>query len=315
MAETRRYLVIGGCGFIGSHITDYLVDTGHEVLVLDALSSGSLKNIRTSTMKDSFIKGDVAKQSDLEKCIKRIRPHVIFNLAAMNLLGSLKDPWRDLTVTGLGTMNVLEIVRKKRFIERIVFASSGSVYGEAKYSPQDERHPLQPSSPYGASKLLAEKYHDVWRRIHGLSYSCLRLYNVYGPRQDFSRQGGVVPIFINRMMNRKRPMVEGSGKQRRCFTYVSDVVHAFELAAKHPRADGLTFNVASKEVCTILELIKKINKLLGSNLKPVFTEPRPGDIMDFRPDITLAETRLGYKPSISMNQGLSNTIDWLKSFN
>jgi UDP-glucose 4-epimerase len=224
----------------------------------------------------------------------------------------MKDPRRDLMVTGIGTINVLEVARKSHFVERVVFASSGSVYGEARYSPQDEVHPLEPTSPYGATKLLAEKYFRVWKELYDVSYSSLRLYNVYGPRQDYSRQGGVIPIFISRMLKGQRPMIEGSGRQKRCFTHVTDVVRAFALAADHPQADGLMFNVASKEVCTVLDLADKLNSLLGTSIEPIFGPPRLGDIMDFRPDINLAEKKLGYEPKISLDEGLASTIDWLR---
>ena len=312
MPETRRCLVVGGAGFIGSHLTEALVSRGDEILVLDALSSGVLRNLSPFLDKSDFMRGDVSKAETVEKCVKRNRPQIIFNLAATNLLGSLKDPVRDLMITGTGTINLLEVARKSHFVERIVFASSGSVYGEARYSPQNEAHPLEPTSPYGAAKLLAEKYLGVWRDLYDVSYSSLRLYNVYGPRQDYSRQGGVIPIFISRMLGGQQPMIEGSGRQKRCFTFVTDVVRAFILASQHPRSDGLTFNVASKEVCTILELVEKLNRLIGTSIEPTFGPPRPGDIMDFRPDISLAEEKLGYKPKVSLDEGLASTIDWLR---
>ena len=306
-------MVIGGCGFIGSHLAEHLANKGDDVLVLDNLSSGNLGNVRGFLGKPRIVQGDVINLRLLEKCFKEIRPNIVFNLAATNLLGSLRDPVRDLSVTAYGSLNILELARRSRFIDRVVYASSGSVYGEAEYSPQDESHPLRPSSPYGATKLLAEKYHDVWHRLYHISFSALRLYNVYGPRQDYSRQGGVIPIFINRMLDNKPPIVEGSGKQKRCFTYVEDVVRAFSLASEHPKADGLTFNVASKEVCTVLELVRKLNLIMGTDLEPTFGPPRLGDIMDFRPDISLAERRLGYKPRVRLEEGLSHTIEWLKS--
>ena len=312
MAETRRCLVIGGAGFIGSHLVEFLSERGDDVLVLDNLSSGALKNVSLASKRVSVVRGDISNQSHLEKCVSKIRPQLIFNLAATNLLGSLKDPAKDLRITAVGSLNVLEMARKSHFVERVIFASSGSVYGEAVYSPQDEGHPLGPNSPYGATKLLAEKYHEVWRKLYHISFSSLRLYNVYGPRQDCSRQGGVIPIFINKMLGRERPTVEGSGRQKRCFTYVTDVVRAFALASEHPEADGLTFNVASKEVCTVLELVDKLNQLMGTHIDPVFAQPRPGDVMDFRPDISLAEKKLGYKPRVSLEEGLSHTIEWLK---
>jgi UDP-glucose 4-epimerase len=312
LPETRRCLVIGGAGFIGSHLTETLVKRGDEILVLDALSSGNFRNISPFTDKKDFMRGDVSKAEAIEKCVRILRPQIIFNLAATNLLGSLKDPMRDLMVTGAGTINLLEAARKSHFVERVVFASSGSVYGEARYSPQDEGHPLEPTSPYGAAKLLAEKYLTIWKELYDISYSSLRLYNVYGPRQDHSRQGGVIPIFISRMLRGQRPMIEGSGRQKRCFTYVTDVVRAFILAAQHPQADGLTFNVASKEVCTVLELVEKLNGRIGTSVEPVFGPPRPGDIMDFRPDIGLAEKKLGYKPRVTLDEGLASTIDWFR---
>ena len=280
--------------------------------MLDALSSGTFRNVSPFLDKNDFTNGDISKADSLKKCVKRIRPQIIFNLAATNLLGSLKNPARDLMVTGAGTINLLEVARKSRSVQRVVFASSGSVYGEARYSPQDEAHPLEPTSPYGSTKLLAENYLRVWKELYDVSYSSLRLYNVYGPRQDYSRQGGVIPIFISKMLGGQKPMVEGSGRQKRCFTYVTDVVRAFMLASQHPKADGLTFNVASKEVCTILELVEKLNRLLGTRIDPVFRSPRPGDIMDFRPDISLAERRLGYRPKVKLDEGLASTIDWLR---
>jgi len=310
--QNKKVIVTGGIGFIGSHIVDELVKRGCKVTVIDDFSKGSAKNLHWAKNNGeiNIVKGSVENYDLMERLVADCG--IIFHEAALNLLLSNQNPIKDLLVNTLGMLNILEAARELGTIDTIVYASSGSVYGEPIYNPQDEEHPLNPTSPYGISKLAAEKYVLLWHKLFDVNTIALRYYNVYGPRQDYGETGGVIPIFIKRVIQNKPPIIEGDGAQERCFTHVSDVVNANILAAENERAWGDAYNIGTEEIITIKDLAHLIVELEGSDLRPEYAAPRMGDVKIFRPDITKAKNKLNYYPRITLKQGLPGVIEWMK---
>jgi UDP-glucose 4-epimerase len=308
----RRILVTGGAGFVGSHLVDRLVELDCEVTVLDDLSNGSRENLEHAQCQGGarLVTGSVADAALTHELIVAGGCDVVFHLAALNLLRSIEDPARDLQVNAAGTLNVLRCVQESRTKPIMVFSSTGSVYGNPAYQPQDERHPLEPVSPYGVSKLAAEKYVLLWAKLFGVRTVALRYYNVYGPRQGYHEQGGVVGIFLSRVLNGFPPVIEGTGLQERCFTYVSDVVQANLLAAQTDSAWADVYNVGTTEITTILDLAKMVLCLCECDLAPNFAERRLGDVDLFRPDIRKAQKAFGYSPHVLLSEGLRRTMNW-----
>ena len=210
----------------------------------------------------------------------------------------------------LGTLNILMAMKELNPGCTLVYASTGSVYGEPQYNPQDEGHPLRPVSPYGVSKLAAERYVSLWTQLYHTRAAMLRYYNVYGPRQNYGKKGGVIGIFIDRVLRGEPPIIEGTGENERCFTYVDDVVNANLLAATRKSAIGHPVNIGNTEITTIKALADMTIELGKKDLKPVYGPARVGDIAVFRPDISLAEKLLGYRPAVMIREGLQKTLDW-----
>ena len=310
--QNKSVLVTGGIGFIGSHIVDELVKRGCKVTVIDDFSKGTINNLQWA--KDNgelkIVKGCVENFDLVGRLLEDCS--IVFHEAALNLLLSNRNPIKDLLVNTLGMLNILESARELGTIDIIVYASSGSVYGEPVYNPQDEEHPLSPTSPYGISKLAAEKYVLLWHKMFDVNTVALRYYNVYGTRQDYGETGGVIPIFIKRVLQDKPPIIEGDGTQERCFTHVSDVVNANILAAENEKAWGDVFNIGTEEIITIKDLAHLIIELEEKNLKPEYAAPREGDVKIFRPDITKAKKILNYYPKITLKHGLPGVINWMK---
>lgn len=308
----RKILVTGGAGFVGSHLVDRLVEMKCQVTVLDDLANGDERNLDYAQESGylTFVLGSVEDEALVYRLVVEEGCELIFHLAALNLLRSLEDPYRDLRVSALGTLNLLRAMQESPVGPVMVYSSTGSVYGEPQYQPQDENHPLEPVSPYGISKLAAEKYVLLWHRLFDVRTVALRYYNVYGPRQDYSPKGGVVGIFINRVLHGHPPVIEGTGYQERCFTFVNDVVRANLLAATTETAWGEVYNIGTTEITTIRVLADMVLELCRSDLKPTYAPRRLGDIDMFRPDISRAEQRLGYRPTVPLRAGLQKTIAW-----
>lgn len=308
----KRVLVTGGAGFIGSHLADYLAGIHCRVVVLDDLSNGSEDNLARARASGDvrLVVGSVEDYPLVERLVAE--SEVIFHQAALNLLRSVEDPARDLTVNALGTLNLLLAMQRTDAAQVLVYGSTGSVYGEPEYNPQDEGHPLNPVSPYGISKLAAEKYVLLWHRLFGVNTIALRYYNVYGPRQVYGPKGGVIGIFLSRVLQGLPPVIEGDGGQERCFTYVSDVVRANVLAACTESAWGAVYNIGTEEVTTVAELAALALQLCDSRAEPLYAPPRVGDVRTFRPNIALAAQYLGYRPRTPLAEGLRYTKEWLQ---
>ena len=262
-----KCLVTGGAGFIGSHICEYLAGEGHEVISVDNYVTGKREN-HVAGVK--YIEADVLDA--LDEVMHGV--DVIYNNAASKKTVCLKDPRKDLDTNAKGTFNLLELAVKHK-VKRFVHASTGSVYGEPQYAPQDERHPLNPVSYYGVSKLAGERYVEVYRKMYRLSTTILRYFHVYGPRQDSSGEGGVVAIFADRIKRGKPITIFGTGDQERSFTYVGDVVKANMVAG-----EGV-YNVASGRQFTLKQLIRAIEMITGKKAKIRYDKWQAGDIREF----------------------------------
>lgn len=304
----KRFVVTGGAGFIGSHIVETLLALGAgEVVAIDDLSNGKAANVRSDDDRVRLVREDVRKFD--YPSLGRVDG--VFNEAARALLPSFEDPVTDLEVNTGGTIRLLEYAR--RFDVKVVHASSGSVYGNPVSMPISETHPLNPISPYGSSKLASEFYCSMYHREYGLDVSMLRYFNVYGPRQTVSEEMGVIPIFVSRALRRTPLRIFGDGKQTRDFLNVADVVQANLLAFESTRARGQIMNVGGqgKEI-SILALANTVMDLCGFNAPLVFADPKPGDIRRLLADNTLARDLIGYVPSVSIEQGLREYIEYAR---
>jgi UDP-glucose 4-epimerase len=300
----RRFLVIGGAGFIGSHITDRLLSYGGEVVVLDDLSSGKAGNLIHGNRSLKIVDGD-SRYFDFDSLGVF---DGIFNEAARALIPSFKDPFTDLSVNAGGLIRVLEYARRRD--TKVVHASSGSVYGNPEKIPISEDHPLKPISPYGVSKLASEFYCSMYHREFGMDVVALRYFNVYGPRQAVSEDMGVIPIFVKRALAREPLKIFGDGKQTRDFLNVEDVVAANLFAHRSEMSAGKIMNIGGggSEV-SIEELAKTIMRQCGSNTPVVYAAAKPGDIRRLVADNSLASRTIGYEPTVSLEVGLKQYIE------
>ncbi len=297
----KNILVTGGAGFIGSHIVDKL-SPENKVIVLDNLSSGSLSNLGKSKGRITFIKGDILDKAQLKDIVVEVE--FIFHLAAnVGNIKSIEDPYLDMDVNVKGTLNLLEACLKSN-IKRLVYSSSGAIFGEAKYLPVDEDHPLNPESPYGVSKLAAEKYCFAFHKVHGLPTTSIRYFNVYGSRQGYSEYANVIPIFIGRIKDNKSLTIFGDGKQTRDFVFVEDVVTVNILAATQPAAIGQIFNIATGKGKSLLELVSILNAISANENPVVHADARAGEVKHSRANIEKAQKMLGYNPQTDFKEGL-----------
>ncbi|TLS50849.1 NAD-dependent epimerase/dehydratase family protein [Paenibacillus antri] len=303
----KTALVTGGAGFIGSHLVEQLLEMNVKVVCLDNFSGGKWENLRG--VKDhpllTVAKADVTDFEGIVDWFQGVE--VVFHEAVSKNTVCMKNPRLDLKTNAEGTFNVLEASRLHG-VKKIVHASTGSVYGEPVYVPEDEKHPTEPVSFYGTSKLAAEKYCQVFRRLYGMNISILRYFHVYGPRQEDNDFGGVVSIFIRRVLNNQSPIVYGDGSQVRSFTYVRDVVKANLLAASHPQSDGEIYNCASGLKITIQELAELVLRQLRREDLPIaYADWKPGDIKHF--DIDNAKIKgIGMSFDWDFERGVAETI-------
>jgi UDP-glucose 4-epimerase len=306
-----KILVTGGAGFIGSHIVDRLLKKGYEVTVIDNLSTGRIENIdhNRNNKNFHFFKGDIQNSAFINKVTKDI--DAVFHEAALiSVPRSLKNPILTNKVNVSGTLNLLEACRNSA-VKTFIYASSCAVYGQTQTLPHHEKLIPQPISLYAASKLAAENYVKVYHEVYGLNTICLRYFNVYGPRQTYGPYSGVITIFINRLLRNKPPVIYGDGTQTRDFTYIKDVVEANMLALHEKNAIGEIFNIATGKQTTINQLAAMLQKIMNkADLKPIYTDPRPGDIKHSYADITKAKKLLHYNPKTSLKDGLTKLVKW-----
>ncbi|OQX53993.1 MAG: hypothetical protein B5M48_01845 [Candidatus Omnitrophica bacterium 4484_213] len=305
----KRVLVTGGCGFIGSHIVDKLVELGSNVIILDDLSTGNLDNIKHHRNKVEFVKGNIRDQALLDKILNGVE--LISHQAALRSVPkSVGRPfdYHDVNVTG--TLN-LYLKAKEKGIKRIVYASSSSVYGERFDFPEKETDSPKPLSPYAATKLFGEYYGYIFTELYGLEVVSLRYFNVFGPRQSLeNKYAVVVPKFITCLLKNESPPIYGDGNQERDFTYIEDVVEANILALTKEGIEGEVFNTAGGSPKSINYLFNIIQELTANSQEPKYLDPRPGDVRKTQGDIDKAKKLLGWHAKTDFRQGLKETMEW-----
>ena len=302
-----RALVTGGAGFIGSNIVRLLVEEGHEATVIDNMLSGYRSNL-DGLGQVRVVEGDVRSVSDIEGAVEGA--DVVFHLAAsVGNKRSIEMPVDDADINVIGTLQVLEAVRKYG-VRKVIVSSSAGIFGELKTLPIDETHPLEPDSPYGASKLCAEKLCLAYGRLYGFDAVALRYFNVYGVNQRYDAYGNVIPIFADRLVKGEPLTVYSDGEQTRDFVNVADVARANYSAATTDGVSG-AFNVASGTRVTINELTRLMGEASGIQPAIVYAPPRAGDVRHSLADIAKARKAFGYEPSVGLAAGLREYMDWV----
>jgi len=304
-------LVTGGAGFIGSHLACRLASLGHEVRILDNLSTGHEANLARIPGPLDFRHGDIRDPEVVGRAAEGI--DFAFHLAALSSVPrSLEDPVSTTDVNVTGTVRVLEACRRAR-VRCVVAASSSSVYGNSPANVKREGDPCDPISPYGASKLASEFFLRVFARDLGLPTVTLRFFNVFGPWQDpESPYAAVLPRFLQAIEEGRPPTIFGDGEQSRDFTYVENVVEACLLACRSERAWGRVLNVACGGSISVNELAREVGEQMESGIEPRHAAERPGDIRDSRADISLAREILGFEPGIGFREGVRRTVRWFR---
>lgn len=300
----------GGAGFIGSHLVGALTARGDHVRVIDDLSTGRLSNLNDVPGVE-LVEADLLTAS-LEQALRDV--DTVYHLAAVpSVPRSVAEPMRSHEAAATATLRLL-IAARSAGVKRLVNSSSSSVYGNAERPPMKESMPLSPRSPYAVAKLAAEGYTRVFASLYGMSTVSLRYFNVFGPRQDpGSPYAAAIPRFISAYLARSAPVVYGDGRQSRDFTYVDNVVQANLLAGAAEGLRGESVNIASGRPYSVLEVLELISSLLGTRVEPVHAPERPGDIRDSHADIGLARRLLGYEATITLPDGLTRTLEWMRS--
>jgi len=310
--KNLRVLVTGGAGFIGSHLVDKLLEMGNTVIVYDNFDDfypGKESNVQHNLKNSRFklVQDDILNYEALVSSMKGV--NVVFHDAAQcGVRYCIKNPLKANNVNVNGTLNTLWAARQTK-VKKVVFASSSGIFGEPKYVPMDEKHPTNPNSPYGVSKLAAEHYCQVFHKVYGLDVACLRYFSVYGPR---GRPDQVIYEFVSAIEKNERPVIFGDGTQTRDFTFISDVVEATILTAEIDEAIGEIFNIGYGKEITINEVASAVIRKLGkkSDILPLYERTYKGEFPRTLADNTKARRILGWKPKIELDRGLDTFIDW-----
>ncbi len=304
-----RYLVTGGAGFIGSNIVDELVQRGHDVAVLDDLSTGKEANLAGVRKKIDLHIGSVTDLAAAQSAC-RGADYVIHLAARTSVPRSVENPLDTNHVNIDGTLNVLVAARDAK-VRRFVYAASSSAYGETPMLPKVETMQPEPISPYGVTKYVGELYAQVFGRVYGLENASLRYFNVFGPRQDpTSQYSGVLSRFMLAVIEGKPPVIFGDGEQSRDFTYVENIVDETLRACEASGASGKVFNGGTGVRITLNEVLKLLEKITGEKISAKYDPPRSGDILHSQADISLARKVLGYEPRVGFEEGLRRTWEW-----
>jgi UDP-glucose 4-epimerase len=308
-----RTLVTGGAGFIGSNLVDALIERGDEVTVVDNLTTGKRENLEQALGGGAkLVEADMRDGDAMKDLAAQAQPEVVFHLGAqIDVRRSVADPAFDASVNVIGTINMLAAAHDagaRRFVNS---STGGAIYGEGREIPAPESHPQEPEAGYGQSKLAAEGYCDLFRRLHSFSTVSLRYGNVYGPRQDPLGEAGVVAIFCGKLLDGEQPLVFGDGKQTRDYVYVGDVVSA-NLAAASSDAGG-AFNVGLGVESTVLDIVEILGRLGGrDNFQPEHAPERKGEIRRIAIDPSRAREELGWEANVHLEEGLERTLASLR---
>jgi UDP-glucose 4-epimerase len=302
-----RVVVTGGAGFVGSHVADAFLARGDDVLVVDDLSTGLRANVPERAQFDQV---DISDANALERAFEAGADLVCHLAAQASVTVSVADPLLDATSNVIGTLNVCEAARKHG--APVVFASTGgALYGDAAPRPTPEDFAPEPLSPYGASKLAGEAYVATWGRLYGLPNVVLRLGNIYGPRQNPHGEAGVVAIFGGLLLDGERPALRGEGKPTRDYVYVTDVANAFVAAGDGARAG--TFNVGSERETSTARLLEILQDAAGTAIEPLQVDLQTGELQASALDASRVERELGWRPTVAVEEGLRQTLDWYRS--
>jgi len=301
-----KVLVTGGAGFIGSHVVDLLIQSGYEPIVVDNLRTGKREFVPPNVQ---FIKMDIASPR-IESVFAREKPDVVIHLAAqVDVAYSVKNPVEDANQNILGTIRLLACSYKFN-VKKFIFSSSCAVYGEKDDCSIKETFPVQPLSFYGISKYTSEQYIQAFHQLFQLPYTILRYANVYGPRQSSNGEGGVISIFLKKVLNGEAPCISGDGEQTRDFVYVKDVARANVLSIE--KGTNGIFNIGTNSKTSINQLFNIITSLTNSNLLPIPMPEREGDIRYSQLDNTEAVNLLSWKPNFDLQTGLTETLNYYK---
>jgi UDP-glucose 4-epimerase len=306
------YLVTGGAGFIGSHISAALVARGERVRVLDNFSTGYESNLGAIRDRIELIRADLCDAEAVRKAVEGV--DVVFHQAALaSVPRSIDDPLATHNACVTGTVNLLNAARKAG-VRRVVYAASSSAYGDSAWSSKREADMPSPLSPYAAAKLAAEQYCQAFYHSYRLETVCIRYFNVFGPRQDPNgAYAAVIPKFICSMLAGERPTIFGDGLQSRDFTYIDNVVAGNLLAAEAKNVGGRVFNVAAGRSFSLLDLVAELNAVLGTKFEPRFEPARVGDVRDSLADISAAGRDLNYVPNTGFREGLRKTVEFYRA--
>lgn len=303
------YLVTGGAGFIGSHLVEELLRRGESVRIADNFSSGRRANVPAGV---EVLEGDVADEAFAARAVAGC-DYVLHQAAIPSVPRSISEPMATNRANVDGTLSLL-VAARDAGVKRLVFAGSSSVYGNAATLPKREDMRPAPMSPYALQKLVSEQYCQMFTQLYGLETVTTRYFNVFGPRQQpGSPYSGVISLFIEALATGQRPKIHGDGRQTRDFTYVGDVVRGVLAAATTPGVGGEVFNVAVGGRISLLELFGTLQRLLKTNVEPIFGPAREGDVRDSQADIVRARQRLGFEPQVSFEDGLRDTVAWYQA--
>lgn len=300
-----KILVTGGAGFIGSHIVDLLIENSNEVFVIDNLSSGRLENLNS---KAKFFENDLCNHEEIEKIFKEFKPEIVYHLAAqIDVRKSVANPMKDAKINILSTLNLLELSKNYKIKHFIFSSTGGAIYGDADEIPTSENYKEFPISPYGCAKLSIEKYLYFYNQVYNLKYTALRYSNVYGPRQNFNGEAGVVAIFLNNMFSGKNPIIFG-GIQTRDFVFVEDVARANILALNDDKSDF--YNVGTEKETDIIGLFSRLNKYFENKFEPIYMEIKKGEQKRSCLSCEKIKKNLSWIPETNLELGLDKTYCW-----
>jgi nucleoside-diphosphate-sugar epimerase len=303
-----RYLVTGGAGFIGSHLVEELIRRGERVRVVDSLVTGSRRNLAHLAGVE-FLEADLAELAVARQAVDGVE-YVLHQAAIPSVPRSVQDPIASHRANVDASLNVL-VAARDAGVRRVVYAGSSSAYGNTPTLPKVETMPVAPLSPYALQKLVVEQYCRLFTDLYGLDTVTIRYFNVFGPRQDpSSPYSGVISLFISALIAGRQPIIYGDGEQTRDFTYVANVVDGVLRACHAEGVSGEVINVATGSRVSLNQLFHTLRDLIGSDVEPIYTAPRPGDVRDSQADIDKARRLLGYEPLVPLEDGLRQTLAW-----